>query len=140
MQLESGRVGGFPCLFWKQAKSTLILKNIALFVCNYGNSHFKCRFKNILEKVVHEVFIEVPLFQDILSRKIPCCTPVTFNLTFLPNFQRNILVFANLPIYRKLIHENISTLCFENQESCVQYYFKGNLNINIRIRNWLVLF
>ena len=68
---------------------------------------------------MHEVFIEVPLFQDILSRKIPCCTPVTFNLTFLPNFQRNILVFANLPIYRKLIHENISTLCFENKESCV---------------------
>ena len=58
--------------------------------------------------VVHEVFIELPLFQEILPRKIPGCAPVTFNLTFHPNFHPNILVFANLPIYRKLIHDNIS--------------------------------
>ena len=86
-------------------------------MCNYGlNSHFKHIFKNILEKnkkifpcgallllFVHKVFIEVPLFQEILPRKIPRCAPVTFILTFHPNFHPNILVFANLPIYRKLI-------------------------------------
>ena len=42
-----------------------------------------------------------------LPRKIPGCAPVTFNLTFHPNFHPNILVFGNLPIYRKLIHDNI---------------------------------
>ena len=57
--------------------------------------------------VVHEMFIEVALFQEILPRKIPGWAPVTFNLTFHPNFHLNILVFANLPIYRKLIHDNI---------------------------------
>ena len=133
VQPERGKVGGFTCLFWKYTKSTLILENIALFVCKYGlKSHFKCRFKNILEKnkkifpcralllyVVHKVFIKVPLFREILPRKIPGCTPITFNLTFHPNFHPNILVFANLPIYRKLIHDNMSTLCFENQESFI---------------------
>ena len=57
--------------------------------------------------VVCEVFIDVPLFQEIIPRKIPGCAPVTFNLTFYPNFHPNILVFANLPLYRKLIHDNI---------------------------------
>ena len=52
-----------------------------------------------------------------LHRKISGCAPVTFNLTFHPNFHPNILVFANLPIYKKLIHDNIQTLRFENQES-----------------------
>ena len=47
------------------------------------------------------------LFQEILPRKIPGGAPVTFNLTFHPNFYPNNLVFANLPIYRKLIHDNI---------------------------------
>ena len=85
------------------------------------NFHFKCDFKNISEKnkkifpcgalilyVVHEVFIEVPLFQETCAgRKIPGCAPVTFSLTFHLNFSPDILVFANLPIYRKLIHDNI---------------------------------
>ena len=97
------------------------MENLDLLVCNYGlNSHFKHIFKNILEKnkkiflcgalllyVMHEVFVEVPLFQEILSRKIPGSAPVTFNLTFDPNFVPNILAFANLPICRKLIQDNI---------------------------------
>ena len=42
----------------------------------------------------------------VLPPKISICVPVTFSLTFHPNFHPNILVFANLPIYRKLIHDN----------------------------------
>ena len=61
----------------------------------------------LLLYVMHEVFIEVPLFQEILSRKISGCASVNFKLTFRPKFHPNILVFANLLIYRKLIHDNI---------------------------------
>ena len=43
-----------------------------------------------------------------VEKKAPGCTPVTFNLTFHPNFHPNSLVFSHLPIYRKLIHDNIS--------------------------------
>ena len=46
--------------------------------------------------------------KPVLPRKIPGCAPVTFNLTFHPNFHPNIWVFANLPIYRKLIHETFA--------------------------------
>ena len=45
--------------------------------------------------------------KPVLPQKIPGCAPVTFSLTFHPNFHPNILVFGNLPIYRKLIHDNI---------------------------------
>ena len=41
-------------------------------------------------------------------QKIPGCAPVTFNLTFHSKFHPNVWVFANLPIYRKLIHDNIN--------------------------------
>ena len=98
-----------------------MFENISLFACNYGlNSHFKCIFKNILEKNKQifpaEPFFcmscawsvyEVPLFQEILPQKIPGCAPVTFHLTFYPNFHPKILVFANLPIDRKSIQDNI---------------------------------
>ena len=46
--------------------------------------------------------------KPVLPRKIPGCAPVTFSFTFHSNFHPNILVFANLPVYRKLIHDNIS--------------------------------
>ena len=57
--------------------------------------------------------------KPVLPRKIPGCAPVTFNLLswFL----------QNLPIYRNLIHDNIS-LAVENQESFVQYYFEGDIS------------
>ena len=35
---------------------------------------------------MHEAFVEVPLFVEILPRKIPGWAPATFNLTFHPNF------------------------------------------------------
>ena len=58
---------------------------------------------------MHEVF-EVPLFEETYSaqKKNSGCMPVTFNFNFHPNFHLNILGFANLPIHRKLIHDNIS--------------------------------
>ena len=51
--------------------------------------------------------------RPILHPKIPGCTPVIFNLTFHPNFHLNILVFANLPIYRKLLHDKMSLLIWK---------------------------
>ena len=47
--------------------------------------------------------------KPVLSRKIP----VSFSLTFHPNFHLNILVFANLPIYRKLLHDKMSLLIWK---------------------------
>ena len=100
------------------------MENIVLLECIYWlNSHFKCSFKNILEKKQEHFSLQSPPFVCLAwsvyrsassprnlfyPRKIPGCAPVTFNLTFHPNFHPNILVFANLPIYRKLIHDNIS--------------------------------
>ena len=46
--------------------------------------------------------------KSVPLRKNPGCKLATFSLTFHPNFHTNILVFANLPIYRKLFHDNIS--------------------------------
>ena len=97
VQLERERVGGFPCLFWKLTKKALILENIALFVYICGlNSHFKCNFKHIMEKnkkifpcgalllyVVHEVFIEVPLFQETCPPQKNSCLRAC---NFQPNF------------------------------------------------------
>ena len=65
----------------------------------------------LLLYVVQEVFIEVPLFQET------CSAPKNSWLRAC-NFQPTVLVFANLPIYRNLIHDNIS-LAVENQESFV---------------------
>ena len=48
------------------------------------------------------------LSKPVLPRKVPGCVPVTVILTFLRNFHPNIWAFANLPIYKTLIHGNIS--------------------------------
>ena len=60
-----------------------------------------CHCRALLWYVVQEVFIEVPLFQET------CSALKNFWLRAC-NFQLTILVFANLPIHRKLIHDNIS--------------------------------
>ena len=67
-------------------------------------------FGALLFYVVYEVFIEVSLFQETYStpQKTPGCTPVTLILSFHPDFHRNIWIFANLPTYRKHVHDNIS--------------------------------
>ena len=58
---------------------------------------------------MHESFIEVSLFQETCSApKNVWLRACTFSLTFHPNFHTNILGFSNLPIYRKLIYDNIS--------------------------------
>ena len=95
-------------------------------MCIYGlNSHFKCNFKNIFEKT-RKFFPLEPFFcmtcmkcllkcpyskKLVLPPKILGCTPVTFNLNVHSKFHANILVFANLPIYRKFLDDNI-TLVF----------------------------
>ena len=77
-QLEGGGRKASPANFRKQKKSALILQKSALFVCIYGlNSYLKCSSNSISQKkhhnvslgallldVVHETFIEVPLFQE----------------------------------------------------------------------------
>ena len=53
--------------------------------------------------VIHEVFIEVALEVPVLF-----CAAATLILTFHPDFYTNIWTFSNLPVYRKLFHDNIS--------------------------------
>ena len=101
---------GLTCFFLNRQKvRTLILEKTALFVFIYGfNSHLKCHFNSILEKkhenfpcgalllyVAHDVFIEVPLFQETCS--LLSCAPVTFILTFHPSFHPNICFLQIYP-------------------------------------------
>ena len=68
---------GFPCLFWKKIKTTLILEKIALFVCIYGlNSHLKCSFKKILEKKHENLSLRSPSFV--------CCAWSVYRSAFIP--------------------------------------------------------
>ena len=91
----------------------------------YGlNSHLKCWRKNkknfpcgaLLLYVLHEVVIEVAQFQENCpAPKNSWLRACNFQLNFHPDFHPNIWVFANLPIYRKLIvhiivHINICIL------------------------------
>ena len=122
--LVGGGRGEISLAYLKIEKSSMILEKIALFVCIYGlHSNLKCSFKSILEKKhknfslrslllydVYEVFIQVPLFQESCSGLCACNSH--------PKFFPNIWIFANLPIHRKLIHDNV-ILVFENQESIV---------------------
>ena len=114
----------------------------ALLVCICGlNSHLKYSFKGILEKkheiffygalltiLAHEVFIEVLPFQE------NCSALCAFNShpNFSSYFHPNIYVRTNIPIYRKLIQDNISLL-FEDQKSIVQYYFERDVKLLVHI-------
>ena len=64
----------------------------------------------------------------VLPRKDCGCTPMTLILTFHRIFHCNIWVFANLPIYRKLILWQYKP-CFEKQESFIYYYFEGDIKL-----------
>ena len=46
--------------------------------------------------------------KPVLPQKISGCAPVTFNLILHSNSHPNVWLFANLSIYSKLIHDNIS--------------------------------
>ena len=59
-----------------------------------------------------------------LPRKIPGRAPVTFNLTFHPNLHPNIWVFANLPIYSKSIHDNISFVFWKPKTFCLALFWR----------------
>ena len=85
----------FPHKSWK--------KNTNFFSCGTLHLH-----------VVHEVFIEVPLFHGI------CSAMCTYNSQ--PNFRPNIWVFAKSPIYRKLIHDNISLLYWKPRIYCLVFW------------------
>ena len=63
------------------------------------------------------LFIEVPLFQETCSALknswLPTC-----------NFQLTILVFANLPIHRKLIHDNINLVFWKTRIFCLVLFWR----------------
>ena len=61
--------------------------------------------------------------KSVLHRKIPGCASVTFNLTFHPNFHPN-WVFANLPIYSKLIHVKISLVFAKPKIFCLVSFWR----------------
>ena len=90
--------------------------------------------------VVHEVFIKVPLFREILPQKIPGCAPITFNLIFHPNFHPNILVFANLPIYRKLIHDNISLMFWKRRIFDLVLFWRRFKTLSVHVNIWTCFF
>ena len=59
----------------------------------------------LLLRIVREVYITVPLFQETCSA---LCAYDSHPNSSHPNFHPNIYFFENLPIYRRLIHDNIS--------------------------------
>ena len=124
-------------------RSTLTLENAALFACICGlKSHLKCSFLQYLEEKTRKFLPVEPCFcmscmkclskcfcskKPVLPWKISGCAPVTFNLTFHPNFHPNIWVFANLPIYRKLIHEAFALetlVCVILKKICIVFSCK----------------
>ena len=122
-------------------------------MCIYGlNSHFKCIFKN---RKTRNFFPAEPFFcmsyikflskcpyskKRVLPQKIPGCTPVTFSLTFHPNFHPSILVFANLPIYRKLIHDNISLMFWKRRIFDLVLFWRRFKTLSVHINIWTCFF
>ena len=102
-------------------KLDLIFENIALFVYIYRiailNAVLRIFWRNTRKFFPAEPFFCMSCIKclskcpyskkPVLPQKTPGYTLVTLNLTFHPNFHPNILVFANLPVHRKLIHDNI---------------------------------
>ena len=70
--------------------------------------------------------------------------PVTFSLTFYPNFHPSILVFANFSIYRKLIHDNISLVFWKPRIFCLALFLMRYQIVCIykylHWKLWVVLF
>ena len=75
-----------------------------------------------------------------LPQKIPGCAPVTFNCTFHSNFHPKILVFGNLPIYRKIIQNNKSLVFWKARIVCLVLFWRRCkilfVHINICITNF----
>ena len=96
------------------------------------------QFKNILEKKQEnfslELFFCVSCMhcsskcfysrKPVLPWQIPDCAPVTFNITFLPNFNPNIWGFANLHINRKFVHDNISPVLSKRKIFCLVLFWR----------------
>ena len=88
----------------------------------YWRKIFPCG--TLLLYVILEVFIEVPLFQET------CFAPKTSWLRacnspqFHPNIHSNIWVFANLLIYRKLIHDNVSLMFWKPIIFCLVLFWR----------------
>ena len=79
----------------------------------------------------------------VLPQKIPSCASVISNLTFHPNFHSNILIFVNLPIYRKLIHDNISLVFWKPKPFCLVLFWRRDKIVctykHLHYKLWLVL-
>ena len=130
MQLAGGG-GRSPLTFMKIEKKFPIFDKIALFKFIYGlNSHLKLISFEISMSVLRVswrkntfFFPAEPLFcmsyMKCLSKcpfsKKPVLSCVPATLTFHANFYSNIWIFANLPIYIKLIHDNISLVFWKSR-------------------------
>ena len=129
-QLAGVRWEVSPVFFENRQKVPWFWGKNALLMYIYGlNSHSKSSFQSILEKKYKHFSLWSPLCvcrisnclskclsnclyskKPVLLRKFRSCAPVTLILNFHPKFHHNIWVFANLPIYGKLIRDKISLL------------------------------
>ena len=117
----------------KIGKSSLILEKSALFVSIHElNSYMKCFFKGALEKKTRKIFPMEPFCMSYMKCFLKClyskkpvlsCASVFLILTFHPNFYPNILVFANLPIYKRLMHDNISLVFCKPRIYCLPWFW-----------------
>ena len=121
-------------LSFKIEKNYSKFEKIVLFVCICRlNSQLNFSFMSILEKKhknfslrnpsllcrTWSVYWSVPILKSVPPQKIPGCAPVTSSLSF----HTNVKVFVNLPIYRKLIHDNISHMFWKPRIFCLVLFW-----------------
>ena len=142
-------------LSFKIEKNYSKFEKIVLFVCICGlNSQLNFSFMSILEKKhknfslrnpsllcrTWSVYWSVPILKSVPPQKIPGCAPVTSSLSF----HTNVKVFVNLPIYRKLIHDNISHMFWKPRIFClVLFWMRYKIVCTYKYLHWnlcLVLF
>ena len=117
-------------------KSNNFMTFIALFMCIYGlDSHLKCSFKSILEKKHENFFLwslsfvcrtwsfyqSAPILRNLFCPVRLWHSSCLSILIFVPI---STWVFANLPIYRKLIHENIHFVFWKPRIYCLVLFWR----------------
>ena len=92
----------------------------------------------LLLYVTHKVLVEVPLIQENCSAsknyRMRTCN---FNLNLSSEVSSYVWVFANLPIYRKLIYDYISLVFWKPRIFCLVIF--GRRYIIFIIKYWPII-